>query len=62
MNKLTPEEVAEAKRQWREEFEDCKRAIEAAAEEGMIIPLTEEGWMDYCQWCCEEFGASPFGT
>jgi hypothetical protein len=55
-NSLTQAEVQEAHRLWREERDGCEASLR---EEGR--PVSEQNWIDYCKYCKEEFGASPFG-
>jgi hypothetical protein len=56
---LTPEEIEEAKRLWAGDPGAC---IASAVEEGYApMGFNEAHWIAFCQWCCEEYGASPFG-
>jgi hypothetical protein len=56
-NILTQEEIEEAKRLWVESPESC---ISQAINDPM--GFNETHWIAFCQWCCEEYGTSPFGT
>lgn len=53
---LTEEELVECERLWDEEQASCIESLKEEKREP-----TEQAWMDYCKWCCEEYGSGPFG-
>lgn len=57
-NIMNAEEIAEARRFWREEQADCIVSEDLQLD---TIELTEGIWLAYCQWCAFEFGTSILG-
>lgn len=58
-NIMNAEEVAEARRCWAEENENC---VDSMDEDLRLTTVpTEDIWLAYCQWCAYEFGTSILG-
>lgn len=54
-NTMSEEDVAEAKRLWAEQPENCEAGMR---DDGFEGEATEATWLAYCQWCAFEYGAS----
>ncbi len=52
---MTKEERAEAREMWAREPEQCKPCLEEAG-----LPLTEAGWLGFCEFALQEYGILPF--
>lgn len=61
--KISASELCEAHRLWRAQEATCIASMsdETVENEQPTFPPTLTGWLDYVQWCSDEFGVSIFG-
>lgn len=63
LNKLTEEEIAEAKRQWGVDTITCIASMidnDWKPAKGEEYEFDEDDWLAYCKWAMKEYGSDPF--